>query len=146
MKKETTYRAKRYKQKIDLIDERLEDAKTLVSDFSDKIKRLACYKAFQESVEGLFDIIAMTLKDKDKAIEDDYTNINKLEEMSVIDSKDAKILREANGLRNRVIHKYNKTDDNTAKESIRNLLPHLKEISEKLKGNINEKSQPYKED
>lgn len=52
----------------------------------------------------------------------------------VINSTDAKILREANGLRNRVIHKYNKTDDNTAKESIINLLPHLKEILEKLKG------------
>lgn len=130
--KKTKYRAKRYKQKIDLIGERLEDAETLVNDFSDKIKRLACYKAFQEAVDGLFDIIAMTLKDKDKVIEDDYTNIDKLEEMSVINSQDAKILREANGLRNRVVHKYNKTDDNTAKESIRNLLPHLKEILEKI--------------
>lgn len=133
MKKEVTYRKKRYKEKIDLIDERLEDAETLVNDFSDKIKRLACYKAFQEAVEGLFDIIAMTLKDKDKVVEDDYTNIDKLEEMRVINSQDAKILREANGLRNRVVHKYNKTDDNTAKKSIRNLLPHLRKISEKLK-------------
>ncbi len=134
MEKDNSYRAKRYKQKIDLIDERLEDVKILVSGFSDKIKRLACYKAFQEIVEGLFDIIAMTLRDKNKLIEDDYTNIDKLEEMSIINSQDAKVLREANGLRNRVVHKYNKTDDNTAKESIQNLLPHLKEISEKLKG------------
>ena len=127
-------RQKRYKEKIDLIEERLEDVETLVNDFSDKIKRLACYKAFQEAVEGLFDIIAMSLKDEDKVIEDDYTNIDKLEEIGVLNLKDSKILREANGLRNRVVHKYNKTDDNTAKESIRNLLPHLKEISEKLKG------------
>lgn len=133
MKKENQYRAKRYKQKIDLIDERLGDIGMLVNDFSDKVKRLACYKAFQEAVEGLFDIIAMTLKDKNKVIEDDYTNIDKLDEMCVINFQDAKILREANGLRNRVVHKYNKTDDNTAKESIISLLPHLKEILEKLK-------------
>ena len=126
-------RKKRYNEKVQLIDERLKDVEDLISDFDNKINRLACYKAFQEIVEGLFDIIAMLLKDKNKIVEDDYANIGKLEDTKAISKDDAAVLREANGLRNRVIHKYNKTDDNTAKESILNLKPKLEEILEKFK-------------
>lgn len=75
----------------------------------------------------------MFLKDKNKVVEDDYANIDKLEDIKIIAKDDVIVLREANGLRNRVIHKYNKTDDNTAKESILNLNPKLEEILEKFK-------------
>lgn len=126
-------RKKRYNEKVQLVDERLKDVEDLISDFDNKINRLACYKAFQEIVEGLFDMIAMFLKDKNKVVEDDYANIDKLEDIKIIEKDDAVVLREANGLRNRVIHKYNKTDDNTAKESILNLKPKLEEILEKFK-------------
>jgi len=77
---ENAGREKRYKKKIELAEERLDDVAALIPDFNDKIKRLACYKAFQEVVEVLFDIIAMRLKDKGKLVEDDYANIGKLEE------------------------------------------------------------------
>src|SRR3989338_10044665 len=126
-----TERQKRYTKKIELAEERLNDVASLIPDFNDKIRRLACYKAFQEVVEALFDIIAMFLKDKDKLVEDDYANIDKLEEMRIITKNDAVVLREANGLRNRVIHRYNKTDDKTAKESILSLMPNLENILKK---------------
>ncbi len=126
-------REKRYMKKIELAEERLNDIAALIPGFNDKIRKLACYKAFQEVVEALFDVIAMLLKDKGKLVEDDYANIGKLEEMGIIEEKDAAALREANGLRNRVIHKYNKTDDNTAKESIANLMPNLENILEKFR-------------
>lgn len=125
-------REKRYQEKQDLIEERILDVENWINDFSDKTKRLACYKAFQEVVEGLFDIIAMTLKDKNKVVEDDYTNIDKMEDLNILSKDDVMVLKEANGLRNRIIHKYNKTDDNTARESIDNIIPYLKEILNKI--------------
>ena len=52
-------RQKRYKEKIDYAKERTDDVKTLISGLDDKIKRLACYKAFQELVEVIFDIVCI---------------------------------------------------------------------------------------
>ena len=136
---DNSHRKRRYSEKAELIDERMEDIKMLVNDFSDKIKRLACYKAFQEAIEALFDIIAMLVKDRGKLVEDDYTNIDKLEEAGVLSQQNAKILREAYGLRNRIVHRYNKTDDNIARESILTIMPHLKGILKKIMAEKNEK-------
>lgn len=124
---------KRYKEKIEIVEERLLDVEELINELENKIKRLACYKAFQEIVEGLFDLVAMFLKDKGKNVEDDYANLDKLESIGVINKEDVKILQEANGLRSRIIHRYNKTDDSIAEESIRTLFPGLDKIIKKLK-------------
>lgn len=126
-------RENRYKEKLELIEERLDDVESLIPDFSDKIRRLACYKAFQELSEAIFDIAAMIVKDKGKVVEDDYNNLEKLEKLGIINEKDVKVLQEVNGLRNRVIHKYNKTDDEIAKESMITLLPQIKEITKKFR-------------
>jgi len=125
------HREKRYKEKFELARERIGDVEILLGDFDNKFSRLACYKAFQELVESIFDIIAMLLKDHGKTVEDDYTNVEKLERIA-INKKDADILREANGLRNRIIHRYNRVDDMIAKQSIENLLPHLKNLLDRL--------------
>lgn len=124
-------REKRYREKFEFAQERIQDVEILLQDFDDKFKRLACYKAFQEVVETIFDV--MILKDRNKVVEDDYTNIEKIESMKLISEEDSKVLREANGLRKRLIHRYNRTDDRIARESIENLLPDLERI---LKGLI----------
>ena len=129
---EMDYRKKRYKEKLELAEERINDIEILLKEFDDKFSRLACYKAFQELVEAIFDVVAMLLKDQGKIVEDDYTNVEKIEKEGIITKEDAEILREANGLRNRIIHRYNKTDDAVAKQSIENLLPHLENILERL--------------
>ncbi|HEC88745.1 MAG TPA: DUF86 domain-containing protein [Thermoplasmata archaeon] len=62
-------RAKRYKDKIDLINERVEDIKEWLSDISieefieDKKLKFATYKAFQEIVETEMDISSMMVRD-----------------------------------------------------------------------------------
>ena len=70
----------------------------------------------------------MKIKDSDKNVEDDYKNTERLIDMKIIDKKNAEILNEANGLRNRIVHKYNNLDDALAKESIIELMPNLKKI------------------
>ncbi len=124
-------RKKRYQEKIELAEKRILEAEEWIP-LQDEKSKLAAYKAFQEIVEAISDIIAMLLKDKGKLIEDDYKNIEKITQLKMLDEKDAKILEDANGLRNRIIHKYNRTDDAIAKESIQNLLPQLKTILKKF--------------
>ena len=125
-------RKKRYKEKIELADKRIAEIEEWLPSVEDERSKLASYKAFQEVSEAISDIIAMLLKDKGKLVEDDYKNIESLKTLKIIDENDVKILEDANGLRNRIIHKYNKTDDEIAKESIKSLLPHIKFILKKL--------------
>ena len=61
-------------------------------------------------VECIFGIIAMFLKDGNKIVEDDYSNVERLEEDGLISQENANILSEANGLRNLLVHRYNKVD------------------------------------
>lgn len=121
----------RYKEKIELAEKRISEIEEW-TPLDDEKTKLASYKAFQEITEAISDLVAIHIKDEGKLVEDDYKNIEKLNEIKIIDEKESKILKDANGLRNRIIHKYNKTDDTLAKESIKNLIPHLKIILKKL--------------
>ena len=49
--------------------------------YKDEKTKLACYKAFQEEIEGMIDIMAMTLADKNKIVRDDYSNIEQAKEI-----------------------------------------------------------------
>jgi uncharacterized protein YutE (UPF0331/DUF86 family) len=121
-------RARRYKDKANIIIKRANQIESWVQDISadqflvDDRTRLATYKAFQEIVEACMDIIAMMCKDMDLVPKDDYSNI---ENLNRIDKNTKTSLAAANGLRNRLVHRYNQTDDLIALESINALLPEL---------------------
>jgi len=65
----------------------------------------------------------MLLKDTSIPPTDDYTNIAKVLELGLITKEIGAILREANGLRNRLIHVYNDVDIEVLLESIKRVLP-----------------------
>ena len=120
-------RLHRYIEKIEHIEERVDDIKTWLYEVEEvkaveKKTRLAVYKAMQEVVEASMDIVAMILKDEGKLPKDDYTNVEVLLELKVIDKSTKDALNEANGLRNRLVHEYNRLSDDMALESIRFLL------------------------
>jgi uncharacterized protein YutE (UPF0331/DUF86 family) len=126
----------RYKDKINFISERCQDIEDWLSEYdatdfiSDKKTRLAVYKAFQELVEASFDIAAMTCKDLKIIPKDDYTNIDLLFEKKLIGNDLRNALSEANGLRNRLVHRYTDIDDCIAFDSIMALLPDILDFSE----------------
>ena len=128
-------RRNRYKDKIDLIEKRIQEIEEW-SDISskefveDERTKLATYKAFQELAESCMDIIAMACKDMKILPKDDYTNIEKL---SLKLKFDKQVLQETNGLRNRLIHRYNKTDDAIAFQSIQELIPEINTFLEVIK-------------
>ena len=126
-------RAKRYKDKTCIIIKRSNQIESWVQDLSydqfldDDRTKLATYKAFQEIVEACMDIVAMMCKDLNLVPKDDYSNI---EDLDKIDRKTKASLAAANGLRNRLVHRYNQTDDRVALKSINALLPDLSDFVE----------------
>ncbi len=124
-------RKQRYKEKISHSRERLMDLEDWLSGLEEK-EILASEKAFQEAVEAIVDVFAMLLSDMKLEISDDYTNIEKIAKRGIINQDEEKICIEANGLRNRVIHKYNKINENKFVESAKELTPKLEKILDKL--------------
>jgi uncharacterized protein YutE (UPF0331/DUF86 family) len=118
----------RYLDKLAHIDRRISNIESWLPLSNEERTRLAIYKAFQEIVEALFDIISMSLVDLKIPPKDDYTNLNNLEEKGLIDKELVNIMRKANGLRNRLIHRYNILSEEITLESIKNLLPELKKV------------------
>ncbi len=130
-------RVKRYGDKVNLIVKRIDEISewvdTSLEDFLDDEKtKLATYKAFQEIAEASMDIIAMMCRDLKLVPKDDYTNIGSLGD-KVISRDIARALTQSNGLRNRLVHMYNKTDDSLALESMKELLPSIEIFVEDVK-------------
>lgn len=123
---------KRINEKLEFALDRLEKLQRWIKGPLDEKTKFACFKAFQEVIGAITDADALIIKLKGKEIEDDYTNIDKIVAEKMLSEMEASVLREANGLRNRIIHKYNKTEDSLALSSIKQLLPRLKQIIEKL--------------
>jgi uncharacterized protein YutE (UPF0331/DUF86 family) len=106
-------RKKRYRQKFELISERIKNinewlVEVSLNEFMMDIKtKLATFKALQEIIEASMDILAMLIVDMQLCVEDDYANIEKLHQKKVINNDIASFLKKANGIRNRIIHEYN---------------------------------------
>jgi uncharacterized protein YutE (UPF0331/DUF86 family) len=126
-----TPRLKRYEDKLAIIHQRSGEIEEWKEDFyTEERTKLACYKAFQEISESSMDILAMMLKDSGGLPKDDYSNIDLLQQKKLLDADMAETLKEANGLRNRVIHHYNGTSEKIAYESMVEMLPKLGEFAE----------------
>ncbi|VVB88904.1 Uncharacterised protein [uncultured archaeon] len=72
----------------------------------------------------------MACKDSKIVPKDDYRNIDSLYSQKIIDDSIKKALSESNGLRNRLIHRYNGLEDSIAFESIHALLPEFEYFAE----------------
>ena len=120
-------RLRRYREKILHIERRISQIEEWTLNYTDEDfirdekTKLAVYKAFQEIVESIMDIIAMMCKDMGIPPKDDYTNIETIGNLGIINRELSEKLIEANGLRNRLVHHYNKLDDKIAFESIKEL-------------------------
>jgi len=121
-------RKARYLDKIFWIRGRVELISIWLSESSDTNSIpdtktvLAIFKAFQEITEASMDLIAMHLRDSGIPPRDDYSNIEKISELS---TEQKQLLKEMNGLRNRIIHRYNGTDEHVALSGISESLPNI---------------------
>jgi uncharacterized protein YutE (UPF0331/DUF86 family) len=130
-----TERARRYRDKLDLIILRAGQAQTWLDEqgsedfLADDKTKLATYKAFQEAVEASMDLVAMMCKDQGDNPQDDYGNLDRL---VVLREGSREVLKEANGLRNHLVHRYNKRDDQLAWQSMGDLLAGIFDFAEEV--------------
>ena len=109
-----------YRRKINYITEKLEE---LPPNLDNIFYFEALLYRLHTSIDAVMDIIAMLVRDLGMEVEDDYTNIEKLADKHLLNKELADKLKMLNGLRNAIVHKYNKFDEQVVKE-------HLSEIIE----------------
>jgi uncharacterized protein YutE (UPF0331/DUF86 family) len=134
-------RIKRYSDKIEYLNQTAENLCDWIGDidsreFVESInlqKQYGIYHAFQIGIEIITDLVAMMVKDLRTIPKDDYSNIKILENKKIISSNLAAKLKEANGLRNRIVHDYNGLDNSIAYNRIKDLLNPLKEFKVSVK-------------
>jgi len=129
-------RIKRYNDKLEYLNQTIAnlyewtegiDSRT----FSESIelqKQYGIYHAFQLSIEIITDLIAMVVKDLKLIPKDDYLNLETITNKKIISPDLAARLREANGLRNRIVHDYNGLNNEIAFNRLIDLLKYLKEF------------------
>jgi len=128
-------RIRRYKDKLDRLDERLDYLDEWISEDSlDNIKdRFAVFKAFQESTEIVADICSMYLSDNGKGLGDNRENIVKASG-NLFSSDLEEELGEVNGLRNRITHDYGDGfDTDLAVTSLIELIESLERFSHEVR-------------
>lgn len=128
-------RRKRYMQKlghgrmrISLLNQKLQSG----SDFNDTETLLIIQKAYQEVVEVSTDVLAMMLKDNELPPMDNYSNVKMASDNHIISAESADVLREANGLRNRIVHIYNDLDVGLLIQSVKRTLPQIEKYIEEV--------------
>jgi len=122
--------AERVVQKCETLIDRVEFVDQHFSEeiLADRILRKAMYKEFQEAVEAAADICALVRRSLDSSAQDDYSNVDYLVEREIIPADLGRSLKEANGLRNRLVHEYDGINDRMAYISIARLIEALREF------------------
>lgn len=99
----------------------------------------ALFYRLQISIDATMDIVAMLCKDFGITVKDDYSNIDELEKLNIFTIDLTKDLRRWNGLRNILVHRYNKIEENLVIQEKNNVIKSLKLFGEEVEVIINEK-------
>ena len=109
-------RRERYMEKLEVFEEELKFIES--HRICDDVTERALLHSLQVCVEVSMDIVAMLMRDLGLVVEDDYTNIEKLTREVVMDKEECETLKDYNGLRNAVVHRYNHLDMNYVAEGL----------------------------
>ena len=90
------------------------------------------------SIEASMDLIAMLLRDLGERVEDDYTNVDKLVELGILSEELGESLKKCNGLRNWLVHRYNRVDQELVMESVEEVKEALYSLLRRLEEILNE--------
>lgn len=99
-----------YRRKLGTILESLEEIPGETQELS-RLEREGVLHLVQVAVDATMDIAAMLTKDHGKRVRDDYHNLEAIEDLGIVDSPLADRLATLNGLRNAIVHKYNKFEE-----------------------------------
>ncbi|MHA1274792.1 MAG: type VII toxin-antitoxin system HepT family RNase toxin, partial [Promethearchaeota archaeon] len=99
----------------------------------------ALFYRLQISIDATMDIIAMLCKDLGINVKDDYSNLDELEKLNIFSPDLIIELRRWNGLRNVIVHRYNKIEEELIFQEKDNVVKALKIFANDVEAIINEK-------
>ena len=134
-------RIEQYKRKLEFIIDKITVLPEKLDD--NKFFLDALFYRLQISIDASMDVVAMLCKDLGITVKDDYSNLDELEKLSIFTPGLINELRKWNGLRNVLVHKYNKIEEEIVFQNknrvVETLITFAKEveviISEKIKFN-----------
>ena len=122
-------RTERIREKIEYIIEALNE---IPANPEKPIEISGVFYNLLTAIESAMDISAMLVTGLGRRVEDDYTNVEKLREMGVVDEKLAEKLKICNGLRNWLVHRYNRVDRDLVLRSVEEVKEILLEFVERV--------------
>jgi uncharacterized protein YutE (UPF0331/DUF86 family) len=98
----------------------------------------ALFYRLQVSIDAAIDIIAMLSKDLGITVKDDYSNLDELENLNIFPGDFLNEIRRLNGLRNVLVHRYNKIEEDLIVSERDHFVEVLKEFIKIVEKLINE--------
>lgn len=99
-----------YRRKLGTIVESLEELPDDPHDLS-RLEREGVQHLVQVATDAAMDVTAMLVKDHGQRVRDDYHNLQEAEELGVVEPDLADRLRTLNGLRNAIVHRYDRFEE-----------------------------------
>lgn len=112
-------RRQRYLEKLEKFEEEYEFIKS--HEMQDEVTQRALLYSLQVCVNVAMDIVAMLTKDFGITVEDDYTNIERLIGKGVLSQQEGELLKKYNGLRNAIVHKYDRLNLNSVIDGLKRI-------------------------
>ena len=130
-------RRDQYKRKLEFIADKVA---VLPENLDDNIFMVdALFYRLQVSIDAAMDIVAMLSKDLGISVKDDYSNIDELESLKIFPGDFLNEIRRLNGLRNALVHRYNKIEEDLIVSEKDHFVEVLKEFIKIVEKLINEK-------
>jgi len=101
-------RRKRYLEKLEFFEDEVNFIAS--HEVCDDVTEGALLHLMQTCAEMTMDVVVMLTKDAGLLVSDDYANIEKLARESIIDVNEMNVLKEYNGMRNSIVHRYGTLD------------------------------------
>jgi len=98
----------------------------------------ALFYRLQVAIDVAMDVVAMLCKDLGITVRDDYSNIDELENLNIFQKDLLMNLRRLTGLRNVLVHRYNKIQEEKIIKEKENFVNSLKKFVKDAEKIINE--------
>ncbi len=121
-------RLARYREKMEYVIEELNS----IREPKSQLELSGVFYNLITSIEASMDLIAMLLRDLGERIEDDYSNVDKLVDLGIIDESLGESLKRCNGLRNWLVHRYNRVDADLVLDSVEEIKEALYSLLKKI--------------
>ncbi len=130
-------RIDQYSRKMDFILEKISNLPPNID--SDPFYIDALFYRLQVAIDATMDIIAMLCKDLGIRVQDDYHNLAELEKIAVFPPQLSVYLNKLNGLRNAIVHKYNKLEEGLILQEQKAIVEHLNSFLNQVRVILHEK-------